>query len=97
VLNLPTVYLIPFPLLYSVHQGDVLSPNLFKIFINDLENSLGDSCSPVYLNNLKIPVFYMQMILFFSLSLQMVFKMPSWPETILLLMVGLTQCQYKKK
>ena len=38
----------------GVRQGDNLSPNLFKLFINDLPEIFDDSCSPILLNNLKV-------------------------------------------
>ena len=40
-----------FKSLVGVRQGDVLSPNLFKIFINDLTTYLSSSLDPVYLND----------------------------------------------
>lgn len=43
-----------FPSAIGVHQSDVLSPNLFKIFINDLESLLDDSSDPVSLKDLKL-------------------------------------------
>ena len=38
----------------GVHQGDVLSPNLFNLYINDVVTALNSHCDPVYLNNYKI-------------------------------------------
>ena len=40
----------------GVRQGDILSRNLFKIFINDLPNYLLASRDPIYLNNKRIHV-----------------------------------------
>ena len=37
-----------------VRQGDVLSPNLFKIFSNDLTAYLSSSLDPVYLNDQRL-------------------------------------------
>ena len=37
-----------------MRQGDTLSPNLFKIFINDLVERFGDECDGVSLGDLKL-------------------------------------------
>ena len=43
-----------FKSLVSVTQVGVLSPNLFKIFINDLPSYLSSSSDPIYLNNKRL-------------------------------------------
>jgi hypothetical protein len=40
-----------FPINLGVKQGDNLSPNLFKIFINDLPDYIEDSIDLILLNN----------------------------------------------
>ena len=40
-----------FPLGLGVKQGDNLSPNLFKVFINDLPTYLNSTPDPVFINN----------------------------------------------
>ena len=40
-----------FPINLGVKQGDNLTPNLFKIFINDLSDYIEDSIDPIWLNN----------------------------------------------
>ena len=54
-----------FPINLGVKQGDNLSPNLFKIFINDLPDYIEDSIDPILFNDkpLKI-VFFTPMIWF---------------------------------
>ena len=43
-----------FDSMVGVRQGDVLIPNLFKIFINDLPKYLNGSSDPVFLNSLPL-------------------------------------------
>ena len=38
----------------GVRQGDNLSPNLFKLFINDLPRCFGSSCVPVKLDQYSL-------------------------------------------
>ena len=43
-----------FPSSIGVRQGDNISPNLFKLYINDLPKIFDDSCEPVQLNDISI-------------------------------------------
>jgi hypothetical protein len=38
----------------GVRQGDILSPNLFKLFINNIDNCFDSSCDPAQLHDYKI-------------------------------------------
>ena len=58
----------------GVRQGVNLSPNLFKLFINDLPEIVVQTCNPVTLNSLKLNCYYMLMTLFSSLKLQKDYK-----------------------
>lgn len=58
----------------GVRQGDNLSPNLFKLFINDLPEIFDQTCNPATLNSLKLNCLYMLMTLFSSLKLQKDYK-----------------------
>jgi hypothetical protein len=50
----------------GVRQGDNLSPNLFKLFINDLPEIFDQTCNPVILNK----DFWIILGIFFDKSLQ---------------------------
>ena len=55
----------------GVRQGDVLSPNLFKIFINDFPNYLSECKDPVNINNNVLQcLMYADDIVLFSTSLE---------------------------
>ena len=38
----------------GVRQGDIMSPNLFKLFVNDLSDNFNAECEPVILGNTKL-------------------------------------------
>ena len=53
----------------GVRQGDNLSPNLFKIFVNDFQNTLDTACDPVLLNETPLScLFYADDLVLMSSS-----------------------------
>ena len=51
----------------GVKQGDVLSPNLFKLFLNDLPEIFASSPDPVKVNNFRVDcLLYADDIVLFS-------------------------------
>ena len=58
-----------FPVTLGVKQGDNLSPNLFKLFINDLPEYLKGSADPILLNNRPVDcLLYADDLVLFSTS-----------------------------
>ena len=65
----------PFKLRVSVRQGDILSPNLFKRFINYLPDYFLSCSDPVILNSAYLHcLMYADYVVFYCLNLQLVYK-----------------------